>query len=353
MIHRLLLLTVLLAATMIAPAAAQDAAEDCPDTLPSRLVVGELGKVTPGDDNNLRDAPSRNGARVGSIPEQSIFTVLDGPVCADGYAWWQIDFAGQTAWTVEAIDGEYTLEPLGVPAPEEFVEYDDFGVSFKIASALGFSNIEGETAEYSDFTGAPPRLFITFEPYGVMEVIPIHYFEELGYDTTLQTLRDVLSDPQPGREDELAKGLMFANAAQVARSRGLEVQFVNGVGYRYVARIEQDTFPISRLFDYIMFGLTDDGAYVVALHLFPVAITIFQLEPPSEEYLPFFSLDLDDPAFFPAYDAYMAEKGALIDAADADVFDPRLELFDLFVNSISIDSEAVSAALATLPTPEG
>ncbi|MBZ0284370.1 MAG: SH3 domain-containing protein [Anaerolineae bacterium] len=347
MFYRFIVLMLLLIAS---PVIAQDAAT-CPDTLPSRLVVGELAQVTPGDGNNLRDTPSRSGQRVGSIPGIGIFTVLDGPTCADGFAWWQVDYNGTQGWTVEAVEGEYALEPLGVPVPDAGLTYDDFGVSFTLNSELGVEIIEGEVAEVSPMTGAPRRVYLVFgDSLGVMQVIPTASFNESGYRELLNTLRTVLADPQPGREDEIAERLLFAPAAQVARSRGRAVRFDGGLAYRYVGRIEQNTLPIHQRFDYLAFGLTDDGQYVLTFRLFGLKVLIFPEQP--EDYLPFFSLDLDDPEFFPAYDAYMAEKGALIDAAAITDFDPYLELFDLFINSIHIDSDAITAMMQTEATPD-
>jgi hypothetical protein len=90
---------------------------DCAPGLPPRLTVGESARVTPGNANNVRDTPSTSGQRLGQIPGGEAFLVLDGFVCAGGYAWWQVSYGGLTGWTVEGSDGEYFLEPLGPPPP--------------------------------------------------------------------------------------------------------------------------------------------------------------------------------------------------------------------------------------------
>lgn len=84
----------------------------CPGVLPSRLVVGEWGEVTPGDPNNLRDLPSTSGARVGRVPSGGLFEVLEGPVCNNGYAWWRINYGGAIGWTAEGDAHSYWLEPI-------------------------------------------------------------------------------------------------------------------------------------------------------------------------------------------------------------------------------------------------
>jgi hypothetical protein len=86
----------------------------CPGSLPSQLFVGEMARVTPGEPNNLRDRASTSGGRVGQIPGSRIFLVLDGPVCSDEYAWWQVYYEGTVGWTAEGNAEEYWLEPIGL-----------------------------------------------------------------------------------------------------------------------------------------------------------------------------------------------------------------------------------------------
>ncbi|MBN1965441.1 MAG: SH3 domain-containing protein [Anaerolineae bacterium] len=84
----------------------------CPGAPPSRLAVGGQGRVllttTP---NNLRDQPA-TGTILGQIPPGGAFTVLAGPQCAAGLAWWQVDHNGTVGWTAEGDSGGYWLEPL-------------------------------------------------------------------------------------------------------------------------------------------------------------------------------------------------------------------------------------------------
>lgn len=89
---------------------------NCAGTLPSRLVVGERAWVLPGPANNVRDRPTTGGTRLFQLPGSEVFDVLEGPVCADGYAWWRVRNAfGEDGWTAEASNEEYWLEPLDVP----------------------------------------------------------------------------------------------------------------------------------------------------------------------------------------------------------------------------------------------
>ena len=46
------------------------------------------------------------------IPPGSPFEVLDGPVCNQNFAWFQVNYDGLVGWTAEANAVEYWLEPI-------------------------------------------------------------------------------------------------------------------------------------------------------------------------------------------------------------------------------------------------
>ena len=64
----------------------------------------------------MRDTASTSGAEVGQIPGGERVLVLDGPVCADGFAWWEVDYNGVIGWTVEGSGADYWVLP--VPAAD-------------------------------------------------------------------------------------------------------------------------------------------------------------------------------------------------------------------------------------------
>lgn len=99
----------------IIPTQPAQPAADCPGVLPSRLVVGQLGRVTPGAPNNVRASASLQAQLVGQIPGEGVFTVISGPQCADNMAWWEVDYNGLRGWTVEGQGQSYWTEPLGAP----------------------------------------------------------------------------------------------------------------------------------------------------------------------------------------------------------------------------------------------
>jgi WD40 repeat protein len=113
-------LAVVLLITLLIPAMptqAQDGSS-CPGALPSRLVVGERGRATPGDANNVREQPTTQSAIVGHIPGGDFFRVLEGPICAEGMAWWKVESGEAVGWTMEGAAQSYWLEPLPRITPD-------------------------------------------------------------------------------------------------------------------------------------------------------------------------------------------------------------------------------------------
>ena len=84
---------------------------DCSANLPSRLWAGGSGYVLPGLSNNLRSGATTSSRSIGKIPAGGVFSVITGPVCADGIAWWQVNYNKVIGWTAEGRWGTYWLEP--------------------------------------------------------------------------------------------------------------------------------------------------------------------------------------------------------------------------------------------------
>jgi serine/threonine protein kinase len=85
----------------------------CPGALPSRLVVGRRGRVTPGLPNRLRSRPSTTSSYLGQMMPGDIFVVLEGPICAQDKAWWKVRYNGIEGWTPEGDNTSYWVEPIG------------------------------------------------------------------------------------------------------------------------------------------------------------------------------------------------------------------------------------------------
>lgn len=69
--------------------------------------------------NNLRTAPYRDSALIGSIPEATFISIfpnfspyalVPNPVCSEGIRWQEVIFEGQVGWTAEAQGDTYYLQ---------------------------------------------------------------------------------------------------------------------------------------------------------------------------------------------------------------------------------------------------
>lgn len=85
----------------------------CGGELPTRLKVGEYAVVNiiPPLPNRVRQGPGKTYAIVGKIEPGDVVKVLDGPVCANGWAWWKIIYHNITGWTAEGDGQSYWLSP--------------------------------------------------------------------------------------------------------------------------------------------------------------------------------------------------------------------------------------------------
>lgn len=89
----------------------------CDDAPPTRLIVGERGRVLRDDPRPLRvrAAAGTETTIIDQIPVSSLFYVLEGPVCAGEFAWYQIvyrdDADTTTGWIAEGEQAVYYVEP--------------------------------------------------------------------------------------------------------------------------------------------------------------------------------------------------------------------------------------------------
>lgn len=80
------------------------------DLIP-RLAIGDEGYVLPGPANRLRTSPDTDSTIIDNIPGEAFFGVVGGPVCNQGFVWWEVQFGNLIGWTAEGADGEYYLAP--------------------------------------------------------------------------------------------------------------------------------------------------------------------------------------------------------------------------------------------------
>jgi hypothetical protein len=87
----------------------------CTNILPSHLEVGASGTVSVQSTSalRLRSDPTVNGSTLYGMTYNTVFAVIDGPVCADGYRWWLIRLTETLTegWAAENNDTNYFLAP--------------------------------------------------------------------------------------------------------------------------------------------------------------------------------------------------------------------------------------------------
>jgi uncharacterized protein YraI len=125
----------------------------CDGALAPRLVVGMSGIVSNYDGSkvNVRSGAGIDNARLTQLEPMQTFIVDQGPVCADGFVWYQIDFGNGIGWIAEGIRDDtgqeyYFVQPMGQQPAQNALEPTDIICNISI---------------YEDFSrGARQRWFI-------------------------------------------------------------------------------------------------------------------------------------------------------------------------------------------------
>lgn len=94
----------------------------CPGAPPQRLVVGSRAMVCPSVTSvKVRSTPGLAGSRITSLPSNTEFDVIGGPVCAgNNWSWWEVRTdSGQVGWMAEGGDevDPYFLCPIEGNSP--------------------------------------------------------------------------------------------------------------------------------------------------------------------------------------------------------------------------------------------
>jgi len=88
----------------------------CPGAPVSIVRSGINGRVFVGGADrgplNVRQTASTTAPIARIIPEGTVFAIIGGPQCADGYTWWQVRLDdGIVAWVAEGTSTQYFIEP--------------------------------------------------------------------------------------------------------------------------------------------------------------------------------------------------------------------------------------------------
>ena len=87
--------------------------QSCQGAPQIRVAVGDTATIiSPTVPNRIRSLPSTSGSIVGELPGGSEFIVRDGPVCAEVYTWFLIEYNGITGWTAEGTGQNYFIGPV-------------------------------------------------------------------------------------------------------------------------------------------------------------------------------------------------------------------------------------------------
>ncbi|MEM9954585.1 MAG: hypothetical protein AAF846_23450 [Chloroflexota bacterium] len=104
------------------PDSIQAPQSNCGTAPTPRLAIEQTARITftDGTPLNLRADPA--GTLLTQLDEGTIATVVEGPVCANGYFWWRLEFPSlgtiSGGWAAEGDANDYYLEPftpLGEP----------------------------------------------------------------------------------------------------------------------------------------------------------------------------------------------------------------------------------------------
>lgn len=271
------------------PVSAQS--EACTDVPAPRLTVGEQGRVTPGNANNVRDTASRTGNLVGQIPGGESFDILAGPTCADGLNWWQVRYTGFEGWTVEAVGLDYWLEPYDpfaptVLTPTNEIDYEYEGIRFEVDPAFATTVTAVHLAPVVDDPNydppspiAPEGVMFTFAdstgkniPFSI-RVYSVEDFKVASEfaESDVAQLSAMLAD-NPGwlgvGTDEAIPLLAEVQPPMLMRARENELGFANGSGFRFLTQFSFDVREIVNPLNYYYSGLTYDNQYYIIAEAF-------------------------------------------------------------------------------------
>ena len=91
-------------------------AADCSQAPAQRVGVGGQARVVLSMNLlNVRQSP--NGAILTTFNGGDSFSITNGPACADGLYWWQVNRFGTTGWVAEGTASGYFIEPFDGAAP--------------------------------------------------------------------------------------------------------------------------------------------------------------------------------------------------------------------------------------------
>lgn len=324
-----------------------------------RLEIGGTGEVEEGGlPNRVRANPSVTAEQLFQLQPGSVFTVINGPQCGNGFVWWQIETEdGQIGWTAESnvADQDYYLVAQ-IEGLDANGIVDTQGVKFTYDTALAEDValdiiepelVDEETApfweghpgyrefffvefvEENDFDPPQPRIRI-YPTESMAEYNMALYDQWVALSSVLQDQSVYEADTVlvPSLNDEPLPALPLRNAAQVFATQIRFIEFENGVGIRYITRYAQAPLGSdNRSIFYSFQGLTYDNAYYIVAD-FPISTDIL-----PDEWTPPASFDQA------AIDALTSAEVVLYEALaslNGTQFTPSLGSLDDIIRSLEV-----------------
>jgi hypothetical protein len=342
------------------PRAISAQAQTCPDTLPSQLIIGEQAQVTPGSSNNLRAAPTTSAERIGQISAGTVVNVLEGPVCADGFAWWRVETldAALNGWTVEAVEGAYALVPpaegfTAAPLEGEIIAYE--GAQITLPPTLGISAdaVLAESIIGTDLEGVYPGEEWLTQPEGIhflfnptasaarfdnrIAIFPLPAYMRLNphFAEDIFILQDLL-ETRPTPDFTALSRINFVDfMAQVLEVKGSYLETEQFIGVRYVTAFAQEALPVVRD-SYVFYGISRDGRYFVDMQMLLLV-----------DALPATFADISEQTWtvqggFTDGETYYADINVLLESLPPEAYQPSLTALDALAASITLAPDTLA-----------
>jgi hypothetical protein len=250
--------------TAARPAIAQD--KTCPNAPSPRLVIGKMARVTPGTANNLREMPSKSAKALAQVEAGQFINVLEGPVCADGFAWWRVNAMDQEGWMAEGSGSNYYVAPLTsavtefrIPAGAKTVNVTFNGVNLTYNDVYG-PKVQADTVfavtanpddpfeqsapDYTEITfGDGPQTELTVP---TISVYPVSEYQQVNpvAKERIGDLKTLLSQKPKDPTDDIPV-LPAVNAGQAFHAQVKYLTFDGGTGVRFLTMYSQDVSPIT------------------------------------------------------------------------------------------------------------
>ncbi len=324
----------------------------CPGAPAPRLVVGSDAQIAPGSPSNLRNQPGKSGTILNQLFAGDFVLVVGGPVCADGYLWWNIDRFGQLkGWVAEGGGSDYYL----LPTTSQITRFERPAGADKID--VGWNNVllsyngvfgdklnartvfDRKLSDANPFVDEPEHAYFQFgnvdpaQPYLTPE---LSIYKVADLQTRNENTPAVVADLTKllqGKADPTKVARIpvfpFVNAGQIFHVKNALIKTANGSGVRFVSMYAQALVPVTNEnISYYFQGITSDGKYYLSLR---VPIKTSALEG-NDKLFP----DMNDPNIQGSFEAYMQQSRQKIESAPPRSFSPALDAVDAFITGITV-----------------